>query len=326
MTTAKTDKQFTKRQTFVIRIQSKLEEVDKAMISKSIVKQRVVGLVSGRNYSFLRNAHLHRTRTETKSTGGGDDLLRGHQSLRSSVGFVRGSKRFLSNNATAKSDESDEPIFKTKTKIKLGLFAASGLLLYLYNKLNKDPIFREALKGKVPGAFEAISNVVSLDDVKLEEIKPPTVWDDEEVRGQGLSYEIPKQIVSVTTKKGLEPYAVLAGPLDTAKTLRGSLLKLGMSIDDEVVDIAVPDATASKSKKNVINAAENNHVDSKQLTKKGTLRDTLDELRSEEREIRAQIVNFNKLEGGSTKLLMLNAKLSQIQTKKKKVKSELKLL
>ena len=160
----------------------------------------------------------------------------------------------------------------------------------------------------------------------MEEIKPTTVWDDEEVRGQGVHYEIPEQMVSVTTKKGLEPFAVLAGPLDTAKTLRGSLLKLGMSVDDEVVDIAIVDATVSNGRKSVINAAETNHTNSKHLTKKGTLRDTLDELRSEEREIRAQIVNFNKLEGGSTKLLMLNAKLSQIQTKKKKVKSELKLL
>ena len=181
------------------------------MISKSIVKQRAVGLVSGRNY-FLCIAQLHRTRTETKSTGGGDDLLRGHQSLRSSVGFVRGSKRFLSNNATAKSDESDEPIFKNENKNQVRLFAASGLLLYLYNKLNKDPIFREALKGKVPGTFQAINNIVSLDRVKLEEIKPTTVWDDEEVRGQGVHYEIPEQMVSVTTKKGLEPFAVLAGP------------------------------------------------------------------------------------------------------------------
>ena len=302
----------------------KLEYVDKVMISRTIVKQRLTGIVCSRKLSLLPKSHLYCTRTATKSSGWG--LLLGHQSLRSYRGFVQGSKRFIANNAAPKQAEADEPIFKTKTKVKLGLFAASGCLLYLYSKLNKDPIFRAALKEKAPDTFQAVNNIISLDRVKLEEIKPWTVWDDEEARGQGVQYDMPKQMVSVTTKKGLEPFAVLAGPLDTAKTLRSSLLKLGMSIDDDVVDIAILDATARESKKDVINDAKNTPVISKHLTKEGTLRDTLDTLRSEEREIRAQIVNFNKLEGGSTKLLMLNAKLSQVQAKKKKVKNDLKML
>jgi hypothetical protein len=234
-------------------------------------------------------------------------------------------------NVATKSAESkvgdDEPLFQTKTKVKMGLVATGGILCYLYNKLNNDPKFRLSVTAKAPGVMNSIGSVVTIDRVKMEDIKPPTVWDDIEEWGNGVDYNLPRQMVYVTTKKGTSPFPVLADAKDNSVTLRGKLIAAGMSTDDEVLDITIHD---NKSNNNS-SSNNNNSNDVKKIHNSSTGNDDLKELneqlatlRRKEKETQSDIAKFNTIEGGKTKVFMLKSTLNDIQRQKATIKSKIR--
>eukprot|EP00943_MAST-04B_sp_MAST-4B-sp1_P003649 g3649.t1 len=222
----------------------------------------------------------------------------------------------------------DEPLFQTKTKVKIGLVATGGILCYLYNKLNNDPEFRLSVAAKAPGVMNTIGSVVTIDRVKMEDIKPPTVWDNIDEWGNGVDYDLPRQTVYVTTKKGTSPFPVLADARDNSVTLRGKLIAAGMSTDDEVIDITIHDNKSSQDS-NTSSSSNNNIDDVKKIGNVSTdndnltvLNEQLANLRKKEKEIQSDIAKFNTIEGGKTKVFMLKSKLNDIQRQKAKIKSK----
>lgn len=233
-----------------------------------------------------------------------------------------------------KSNATDDgPLIQTKTKAKIAIFATGGIMCYLYNKLNKDPEFRQSATKQAPGLISAISSVAKIDRVKMEDVRPQTVWDDIDERGTGVNYSIPRQIVRVHTKRGKFP--VEAGPKDNSKTLRDALIQAGMSVDDEVIDIEINHVNSSTDEvmlnksnndnninEDTVNSVPSIDKDEKQVIL-SKLNEDLKKLRLQEKEIRESITDFQKIEGGKTKVLMMKARLDEIKQQKMLIKSKL---
>ena len=236
------------------------------------------------------------------------------------------------NADTAKSaDKNDEPLFEMKTKIKMGVIASGGILFYLYKKINKSPSFRDTLNDMAPGTMGALSSIITLDAVKWSDVRPETVWDDIDEWGKCIDYEIGEQMVTVTTLKSLKSqttFQVKAGPYDTSETLRDGLVKQGMSIDDQVIDVTIHDRSSKNSSQrsdDVDSKAidEHSNVDNVMKNNEILINEKLMKLREKEKELQYEISQFKKIEGGKTKVFMLEAAVKKIQGEKQFLKSQL---
>ena len=104
-------------------------------------------------------------------------------------------------------------------------------------------------------------------------------------------------------------------------------MKQGMSIDDQVIDVTIHDRSSKNSSQrsddvdskaidehsNVDNVMKNNEI----------LNEKLNKLREKEKELQYEISQFKKIEGGKTKVFMLEAAVKKIEGEKQFLKSQL---
>jgi hypothetical protein len=233
-------------------------------------------------------------------------------------GRHRGPRRY---NSTKASESAEEPLISTKLKIKLGTVASVLPLLYGYNKLNKDPEFRKSMDASFPAAMGHVRSWVDIDSVKLEDVKQITVWDDEDVWGDGIDPNLETQTIRAQT--GFGSYFVLkAGPTDTPTSLRAACIAKGMSVDDTIADISFLEDNGAKTEPSR-SVVENSNVNTAES--KDTMLKELSNLREEEVKLRDDVRRWQSIKGGGIRVDLLSAQLKELEDKKAIVKQYIKM-
>lgn len=233
--------------------------------------------------------------------------------------FVRNSSTGHTG-AAAKTTEpvTDPPLFETGTKVKMAFAAVAATSFFAYNKLNDDPVLRASLDEAAPGLMKVVRGVVKIDSVKLEDTQTITVWDHAEAIGAGYDENMPGQLAIITTR--LNPhnkFHIQAGPTDTVSVLKQRCISKGMSMDDDVIDVTLLSNSAELSESAVAQTIAEEDPE-------GDLLNTLQQLRQEEAQLRAQMDKWKRLPGGATKVQCLLVDIEALEAKKMQIKSFLK--